>query len=191
MISLQEVSGRWDLIREAGRITEMVLSQFGEEAGPFFYYTPECQKDIIVRKKEVYDGAVPSGNAIMAWNLHRLGILLNQPAWRQRSTDMLEAIQQTAVRYPNSFGVWVNFLLELVQGTREIVALGPAAGEGVRELLQNYLPHRVLQFGPRASEGFPLTEGKEPIGPVTYFLCRDYACQKPVKTVPELMQLID
>jgi uncharacterized protein YyaL (SSP411 family) len=191
MISLQEVSGRWDLIREAGRITEMVLSQFGEEAGPFFYYTPEGQKDIIVRKKEVYDGAVPSGNAIMAWILHKLGILLNQPAWRQRSTDMLEAIQQTAVRYPNSFGVWVNLLLELVQGTREIVALGPAAAESVRELLQNYLPHRVLQFGPRALEGFPLTEGKESMGPVTYFLCRDYACQKPVKTVPELMQLID
>jgi uncharacterized protein YyaL (SSP411 family) len=134
---------------------------------------------------------VPSGNAIMAWNLHRLGILLNRPDWKLRSEGMLEAIQQTAVRYPNSFGVWVNLLLELVQGTREIVALGPDAAEGVRELLQNYLPHRVLQFGSGPQAGFPLTEGKEPIAPVTYFLCRDYACLKPVKTVSDLMQLID
>ncbi|MCU0380028.1 MAG: thioredoxin domain-containing protein [Chitinophagaceae bacterium] len=191
LLSLQELSGEARYIHLAGRLTEHVLDNFSEEEGPFFYYTPAGQADVIVRKKEVYDGAIPSGNAVMAWNLHRLGILLNRADWRQRSVDMLDAMVQTAVRYPNSFGVWVNLLLEMVQGTMEIVVLGPGAADGARDLLKRYIPHRVFQFSEKVLEGFPLMEGKDPAGDTTWYLCRDYACRRPVKTLLELTQLID
>jgi uncharacterized protein YyaL (SSP411 family) len=191
LLALQEVSGEAGYIQVAAKLAAEVLDNFSEEKGPFFYYTPAGQDDVIVRKKEVYDGAVPSGNAVMAWNLHRLGILLNRAEWRQRSVDMLDAMVQTTTRYPNSFGVWANLLLEMVQGTMEIVVLGPGAPEGARALMKRYLPHRILQFSERPLEGFPLMEGKDPGDTTTWYLCRDYSCQKPVKTLSEMSQLID
>jgi hypothetical protein len=191
LLALQEASGEGRYIREAEKLAGYVLKNFTEETGPFFYYTPAGQEDVIVRKKEVYDGAVPSGNAIMAWNLHRLGILVNRPDWRQRSVDMLDAMVQVLTRYPNSFGVWANLLLEMVRGTLEIAVVGPGAGAGAAELMRQYIPHRIMQFAEVPEAGYPLLEGRQPEGSATYYLCRDYACQKPVKSPSALLQLID
>jgi uncharacterized protein len=191
LLALQEVSGDSRYIREAEKLAGYVLEHFPEEEGPFFYYTPRGQDDVIIRKKEVYDGAVPSGNAIMAWNLHRLGILVHRPEWRQRSADMLDATVQVVTRYPNSFGVWANLLLEMVRGTHEIAVVGPGAEKGAGVLMRKFIPHRIMQFAEVPEAGFPLLEGREPGGSATFYLCRDYTCQKPVKTPSELLQLID
>jgi hypothetical protein len=191
LISLQEVTGEISYLQEARTWTEYVLAHFSEEGGSFFYFTPDSQQDIIVRKKEVYDGATPSGNAQMAWNLHRLSILLGEPAWAQRSGQMLDAVVEPLTRYPQSFGLWANLLQEIVVGTNELVILGPGAVREASRLLRHYLPHRVLQFAEAPVTGFPLLEGKEHGGGVTWFLCRDYACQRPVHSLEEMLQLID
>jgi uncharacterized protein YyaL (SSP411 family) len=191
LICLQEITGDTQYLAEARRWTTYVLSKFSEETGPFFYFTPEGQQDILVRKKEVYDGATPSGNAQMAWNLHRLSILLNEPSWALRSGQMLDAIVEALTRYPHSFGLWANLLQEVVVGTNEIVILGPGAEAEAPRLLRKYLPNRVLQFSEIARSGFPLLEGKVPGNAPTWFLCRNYACKRPVHSLGEMLQLLD
>jgi uncharacterized protein YyaL (SSP411 family) len=57
--------------------------------------------------------------------------------------------------------------------------------------MRKYIPHRIMQFAELPEAGFPLLDGREPGGSATFYLCRDYACQKPVKTPSELLQLID
>jgi uncharacterized protein YyaL (SSP411 family) len=191
LICLQEITGDTQYLEEARRWTAYVLSNFSEETGPFFYFTPESQQDILVRKKEVYDGATPSGNAQMAWNLHRLSILVNEPSWALRSGQMLDALVEALTRYPQSFGLWANLLQEIVLGTNEIVILGPGAAAEASRLLREYLPNRVFQFSELARSGFPLLEGKVPGSGPTWFLCRNYACKRPVYSLEEMLQLLD
>jgi uncharacterized protein YyaL (SSP411 family) len=191
LICLQEITGDTRYLAEAKRWTAFVLAKFSEEGGPFFYFTPEGQQDILVRKKEVYDGATPSGNAQMAWNLHRLSILLGEPSWALRSGQMIDALVEALTRYPQSFGLWANLLQEIVVGTNEIVILGPGAAAEASRLLRVYLPNRVFQFSEDARSGFPLLEGKIPGNAPTWFLCRNYACKRPVYSLEEMLQLLD
>jgi uncharacterized protein len=191
LIVLQEVSGQSSYIQLAKELAEIVIQLFSAEKTPLFYYTNAGQSDIIVRKKEVYDGAVPSGNAVMAWNLYRLSILAGEESWKERSISMLESLIQPVVRYPNSFGVWANLLLELVNGTHEIVVLGDLALVEGLTLLTQYIPNKVFQMAISPDVSQPLMRGKPSTNELTWYLCRNYTCLRPVKTLPELMQLIE
>jgi uncharacterized protein len=191
LLALQEVSGKSNYIKMAKELAENVLSHFPEKESPFFYFTPEGQSDIIARKKEVYDGAIPSGNAVMAWNLYRLSILTDEPSWKDLSVSMLESLIEPVVRYPTSFGVWAGFLLELVNGTHEIVVLGDNALIEGRQLLSAYIPNKIVQIAVRPDETQSLMRGKTVESETTWYLCRNYACLQPVKTLAELMQLIE
>lgn len=191
LLALQEVSGQSSYIKQAEELAIQVLQLFPEDQSPYFYYTPAGQSDIIVRKKEVNDGAIPSGNAMMAWNLYRLSILTEKPDWKERAVSMLDSIHQPVVRYPTSFGVWANLLLELVNGTHEIVVLGNGAKAEGGKLLSRYVPNKVFQMSESPDENQPLMRAKPADTQLTWYLCRNYTCRRPVNTLPELMQLIE
>ncbi|MFZ9388963.1 MAG: thioredoxin domain-containing protein, partial [Chitinophagaceae bacterium] len=191
LINLQEITAdtRW-LVR-AREVTSVVQELYREEDSPFFFYTPRGQEDIIVRKKEVYDGALPSGNAVMAGNLHRLGILFDIPAWRKQATEMAASLGNAIVRYPTSFGYWACLLQELIAGTYEIAILGKGVDGALRETLQHYIPHRVLMGATDPVKDFPLLDGRGTTEGVSIYLCSNYTCQLPVFSANELISLIN
>ena len=191
LIRLQEITGEARWLREAADITQYILDAFPEEEGPNFYYTPQGQRDIIVRKKEVYDGAQPSGNAVMAANLWYLSPVFEKPEWGERSRRMVAMLGNAIVRYPGSFGVWAAVLQEITEGTWEIV-LGGDNPEGLRtDILGTYIPNRLLlQTGPDW-RGRALTEGRPETGKPTIYLCRNNTCLAPVFSAKELISLIN
>jgi uncharacterized protein len=192
MLHLQEITADTVWLSKAGEITDYVISQFSEEGTGFFYYTPDGQDDIIIRKKEVYDGAVPSGNSVMAYNLWRLSILLDRSDWRQRSMDMLAALGNAITRHPSSFGYWASLLQEVVDGTNEIVIIGEGYGQLAEEILSCYIPHRVLMGASQENPKFPLLAAKTGMGEkVAIYLCRNYTCASPVFSAEGLTSLIN
>ncbi|MEI9809733.1 MAG: hypothetical protein WDO16_18755 [Bacteroidota bacterium] len=104
LIELQEITGDRRWLLEARELTEHVIANFSEVETGFFYYTKTGQTDVIIRKKEVYDGAVPSGNAVMAYSLYQLSVLFDKPEWRERTLQMLSALGLAVCRHPSSFG---------------------------------------------------------------------------------------
>lgn len=191
LLHLQEITGDTGWLEHASGLTEYVLAYFVEETGTFFYYTPAGQPDIIVRKKEVYDGATPSGNAIMAENIYRLSILLDRPVWREQAIAMITALGQAIVSYPTSFGCWNNLLLEMVAGTSEVAILGPGYEEIRGEILRIFSPYKVLMATGKANDTFPLLAGKAAGEPALIYVCRDYACQQPVTSSEAAISLIN
>ncbi len=196
LIHLQEITGDTKWLTKAKSITAYVIENFSEDETGFFFYTSSGQTDVIVRKKEVYDGAVPSGNSIMAYNLYHLSILLDQKdpvtaGWGQRAVAMITSLGKAVTRYPTSFGNWACLLIEMIAGTNEIALVGPNVADLHSELLRQYIPHRVLMVSKESNEAFPLLAEK-PVGSVSViYLCRNYTCQQPVFSVKELMSLIN
>src|SRR5581483_5760088 len=88
LIQLQEVTGNAEYLLKAKEVMEFTLEGFSEEETGFFFFTHKDQQDVIVRKKEIYDGATPSGNSLMAFNLAQMGILFNRPEWGERAAGM-------------------------------------------------------------------------------------------------------
>ncbi len=191
LLHLHEITGDVSWLMKATQVTEYAIQYFSEQDTGFFFYTREKQADIIVRKKEVYDGALPSGNAVMATNLYRLGILLDRPAWKERSDRMINALGQTIVRYPTSFGYWAAGLLERTAGTVELAIVGKEPSKMHQDLLRFFIPHRVLMVSSGRDAEFPLLAGKRVSGPPEIFVCKDFACLQPVTSLEAVMSLIN
>ena len=189
LLELQKITADTNWLNKAGQLCEIVLENFSEEAG-YFYYTPAGQQDVIVRKKEVYDGATPSGNAVMAYNLHQLAILLDKPLWLKRAETMLSGMSGMIVKYPTSFGMWLTVMLQMLKGTEEIVLVGDYAA-AKKELLSNYLPHAVIMASEKANDNYPLLKDKIAEQPLTIYLCKNYACERPVYRIGDLIKNIN
>lgn len=192
LIHLQEITGDANYLRRANGLTQNVISYFGEEETALFYFTHQDQRDVIVRKQEVYDGATPSGNSQMAWNLFYLGIIFDKPDWKRRVADMLNATAETTIKYPGSFGNWAALMGFCVSGMDEVVLVGENLDEMIREILHIFMPNRVLQIAvPGFDDSFPLLKGKEVTEKPVIFLCKNYACHTPVADVKSFIRLLD
>jgi uncharacterized protein YyaL (SSP411 family) len=173
-------------------VQEQIIQNFSDEEGVYFYYTPVFQKDILVRKKETYDGATPAANSVMVWVLHYLGIVFDQPSWQERAVRLLAQVEKTAIRYPNSFANWSQMMQQMAYGTWELAIVGPGAGAMSREVLHDFVPNKVLVQAPGEDEEFPLVRGKNPgAGRTLIYPCRQYACEAPVDSAAALQRQLN
>ncbi len=191
LIQLQEITADKKWLLKAKALTELVLENFSESETGFFFYTPADQKDVIIRKKEMYDGAVPSGNSVMADNLYRLSILFDKNDWKQRSRDMISSLGKAITRYPTSFGNWACLLQEIITGTNEIAIIGENFSKIHQDVLREFIPHRVLMAAATGDNSYPLLVEKTAARLTTIFLCRNYTCNKPVFSANQLISLIN
>ena len=114
IIEVFQINGDEKLLDWAAKLTKYVFDNFEDSNGFLFFYTPKSQQDIVLRKKEFYDNATPSGNSTMAHNLLNLAILLNYPAYRERGVQMVKSLEESISKYPTSFARWLNAMTYLV-----------------------------------------------------------------------------
>lgn len=191
LLHLYEISTDTKWLIKSKTITGFVIENFSETKSGFFFYTKKGQPDVIVRKKEVYDGALPSGNSVMAYNLHRLGIFFDQPQWKERAQDITAALGNAITRYPSSFGMWTCFLQEVIYTTNEIVILGEEFQKLLTALLSPYIPGRVIMGAKEPDNNYPLLAGKSSEGSTKIYLCRDFSCRQPVGDIEALLVQIE
>ncbi len=189
-IHLQEITGQSAYLIKAKTLTQFVIQNFKEEAGPFFYFTHKNQGDVIVRKKEVYDGATPSGNSVMAVNLLYLAKIFDDTGWFSLAEQMISRLEQPIIKHPTSFGIWASGLQWLTEPVCEIAIIGENSIDALKEVLSAYHPNKAIQASSTTDNNFPLLSQKIATDHLQIYLCRDYACLQPVSTAKELFQLI-
>lgn len=191
LIYLQEITGNYRYLKKARDLTEYVIDNFAEKETGLFFYTHSKQQDVIIRIKEIYDGATPSGNAIMAWNLQYLSIVFDINQWKMTVEKMMASITDTATKYPVSFGVWASVMADMYKNINEIAIVGDNADRLRDSLLSYYLPNKVLQSSLADINEFPLLN-KRWVNNKTYmYLCRNYNCLLPTESITDLMELAD
>lgn len=187
-IQLQEITGDSQYLLKAKSLTELVIAHFSEQTTGFFYYTPDFQKDIIIRKKEVYDGATPSGNAIMATNLYYLSVVFDDSEWQKTTLNLLTSLENAILKHPTSFACWANLLQSIVEGYKEIVVTGQHALLNLNPINKEYIPNKIVQASKTNLSIFPLLAGKEfEKEAVLFYLCENYTCGPAFRTVESLL----
>ncbi|MES2847719.1 MAG: thioredoxin domain-containing protein [Bacteroidota bacterium] len=182
-IVLYELTYNINYLTRAKSICNYVLQHFSDDENLFFYFTHGKQDDIIVRKKEIYDGATPSGNAVMAYNLHKLAIIYDEGEWRSRSGAMVQAISEAIIKYPTSFAMWASLLLQKISGSLEVAVLGKGALLTSPVLkADNYLPTAIIMASEAGDDEFPILRNKKTEDFVQIFVCRNYICYLPFTT---------
>jgi uncharacterized protein YyaL (SSP411 family) len=189
-LALQEITGDKKYLKEAAEITEYVIRHFSDEDGIFFYYTHEEQKDVIIRKKEIYDGATPSGNAMMANNLLYLSVVFDKTDWRKRFNEMIKSLSDVIRKYPTSFGHWASLLQAMIKDLPEIVLTGEKNVELRNRILAIFIPYRIVQSTEEPDNEFPLLKGKPLADQPLIFLCKNYGCLPPVNDLSAFIRLL-
>ncbi len=189
-IHLQEITGNPEYLHKAKSIAHITAENFLEENSGFFFFTSKSQKDVIVRKKEIYDAATPSGNSVMAINLHYLGIIFNKQVWIEQSRKMVEQFGNAVARYPGSFANWACLLQQFIYGVPEIAITGNTSLDMLSEILKEYIPIKVIQAAKVPLKDFPLLDGKRFEDSSLIYICKDYSCKKPIENVKEIKSLL-
>ncbi|MBC7935200.1 MAG: thioredoxin domain-containing protein [Rhizobacter sp.] len=191
LIRLQEITGNQQYLITARAYTTYVTAQFSDEAENLFYYTGQLQEDVIVRKTEVYDGATPSANAVMANNLFYLSLVFDMPAWKERAAHMLSSMYVAMEKYPGSFACWAGIYGRQTAGMIEIALMGKHVEPVLKQILHQFIPNKLLQSSVEGPvEEMPLLQNKLMEERPGIYVCRNYSCMAPVFTVEELADII-
>ena len=190
-LQLYELTYNISYLEKAKQYAYYVIEYFDDDENIFFYFTNKDQKDIIIRKKEIYDGAVPSGNSTMAANLSKLSVIFNIPEWEQRACKMLAQIIDSLEKYPSSFGIWASLLQQHVYGLHEISIVGLNAIELANKIATNYIPYKVLMVSTIENAKYPLLKSKKAGLDSLIYLCKNYNCVSPFKTIQDFLLYIN
>jgi uncharacterized protein YyaL (SSP411 family) len=186
---LYEATGEPHWVRFAQSLAEAILAHFHDATGEGFFFTPDDGPPILVRAKDPYDHAVPSGASVACKLLLRLGALTNA-RYAAPAERAIANLARTAVESPLSLAVTVALMDRLVRGTVDVVLAGPPASPTTRALAnvahRTYLPDRTLAWAnpsdPESLEACQvLWEGKAAEAEPTAYVCRGRTCSLPLR----------
>ncbi len=187
MLQLASLTGDDQWIVKASALVDDVIADFAHEA-LFFYFTPARQTDIPVRKVDLYDGATPSANAIMAHNLWICGMCMERPEWIELSKVMVGNMVDTTVRNGYSFGNWAQLIQRNAVGITTAVCTGENARMAAQALKKQFLPQLYLLFAAK-NEGFaPILKNKFSLNNLSIFVCSENACSAAASTVEQALR---
>ncbi len=185
---------RW--LEQAVQLTERQIRLFSDrKEGGFFDTVPS--DTLLVRTKEDYDGAEPSGNSIAALNLLRLSEMLNHQQWRRMAETTLMLFSERLEQHPPSLPQMLVALDFYLDKPKQIIIAGKPEGADTRRLLrvmyERYLPNKVLLLADGGagqeylSQRIPFLKQVKMIdGKATAYICQNYACQLPT-TDPQMV----
>jgi uncharacterized protein len=189
-IHLQEITANENYLHTAKQITNYVFENFIDDESGYFFFTEKNQEDIILRKIELYDGATPSANSVMAKNLHYLSIVFDNTEWQKKAVSMIESLKTIITKHPNSFGIWATLAMNIAVGTYEIAIIGTNMIPLLNEMLLCHIPNKILQ-ATIVSSNMPLLIEKPVFEKTFLYLCLNSECKAPYETLADLMDFIE
>ncbi|HKY29838.1 MAG TPA: thioredoxin domain-containing protein [Pyrinomonadaceae bacterium] len=189
LLTLYEVTGELEWIEDALAIVKTMIEEFWDEQEGGLFYTGKSHEALIVRSKDYFDNATPSGNSVAAEVLLRLGALTDNEDYRRLAVSILRQVAEPMRRYPSGFGRMLGALDFHLGTPKEIAIIGDPELNETRALRQevwnHYLPNKVIaQSAPddsRSAELIPLARdrGLNNDRPTAY-VCEHYVCREPV-----------
>jgi uncharacterized protein YyaL (SSP411 family) len=197
LIELYEATFDIFYLEEAVGLNERMIDIFWDKEGGGLCFTGKGNEPLITRSKEIYDGALPSGNSVAALNCLRLARLTGNVDLEKRAEQLTGAFAAQIVDQPIAYTQLLVALDFMIGPSQEIVVAGDPALETTRAMLEavrrRFMPNKVLLLRPPGVEGkrvtalSPFVEGMAPIDrQPTVYICEQYACQAPIRDVGEL-----
>ncbi|MBK7812198.1 MAG: thioredoxin domain-containing protein [Saprospiraceae bacterium] len=189
-IRLYELTFDEKYLNFAKELVEVVIRDFSDEAGIYFYFTSKSDRKLITRKVEFEDQVTPSANSVMAESLHKLGLYFYDSKYLDRAAKMVQGVlEQFGDQQPEFYANWMRLAIFQVRPLYEIAIVGPEAAKIRDELAKNYLPNAILLGGETEGQ-LELLKEKLQEGQTYIYVCRNKVCKLPVTKVLEAIPLI-
>ncbi len=202
LVDLYEATFEPRYLEEAKRLTGEMIRLFWSEAAGGFFFTGEDAEKLILRQREIYDGAIPSGNSVAALDLLRVGRLTMEKEFEKKAEALFSAFSLAIDRNPEAHPQMLIALDFALGPSREIVLAGggkePTTQSFLKAVYSRFLPNKVVAFHPAeeaqksATEKIiPFIKNQLPLkGKPTAYVCENYVCRFPVTELSELEKLL-
>ena len=181
-------------LEKALELATAALKRFWDDEGGGFYFTGE-DETLPARRKELYDGAKPSGNSVMLLNLLRLSRLTGRVELEEKAGRLVDAFSATVKGSPHAYTMFLCGLDFALGPSHEVVLAGELP-EDVSDLYEaiwkRYLPNTVMLI--RTEESVKLASYAEEMRPLerlgTAYVCSNFVCDMPTSNRDKLLSLL-
>ena len=201
LLDLYEATFEVRYLEEAKRLCQEMIDLFWDEKEGGFFLTGDDAETLLLRPKELYDGAIPSGNSVAALDLLRLSRITMEKSFEERARQLFDGFSAQIVQTPMHFPQLLIALDFALGPSQEIVIAGEKENQKtqamVRFLYGRFLPNKVLILHPSGKEGkrieslVPFVASQGPIdGEPTAYVCENYVCRLPTKDLKEFEKIL-
>ena len=193
---LYETTGEPRWMTSALELAGVMIAEFADAEHGGFFYTGKSHEALIARQRDFLDNATPSGNAMAATALLRLGALTGRDDLAEAGRKTLEAVQVVMERAPMAAGQGLVALDFLLAAPRELAIIAGGDPDEYRAAIEavysRFLPHKVI--APATAEQASALAATVPLladrpardGRTTTYICERFACREPIVGVEAL-----
>jgi uncharacterized protein YyaL (SSP411 family) len=202
LLELYETVFDVDYLQTALDLNSEMIKYFWDEQDGGFYFTADDAEELIVRQKEIYDGAIPSGNSVAVSNLFRLARITANTDYEDKANKIMLAFSKDVESAPSGYTQMMVALGFGIGPSYEIVIVGNPESEDTKDMLnslgKHFIPYKVVLLKPADQETADITRIAEYTeyhssfdGKATAYVCLDFACKMPVTNTEEMLKLLN
>ncbi len=166
-------------LNRAQALCDKVIADFGDNYSGFYLYS-EHSEELIFRPKETYDGAIPSGNSLMAYNLVRLWLLSSEEKYKDTAEKQLDFIAADALYSPHSYSMFLMALLDYMDPPVKITVV-PDENTDKASLSLLFPLNAAVKILSEPTQEYPLKNAR-----TTYYICKGHTCKPPVNDLDNI-----
>ena len=198
-LELYEAGFKTIYLQEAIRLNDQMIKHFWDHQSGGLFMTADDGEKLLIRNKEIYDGAIPSGNSVAALNLLRLGHITGNRNYLQKAESIGKAFSGSVNRYPPGHAHLMVALEYALHPNYEVVIAGNPRAKDTRAMLaalrRLFLPGKVVVLRPADKKEAaaiirmaPYTEFMVPkAGKATAYVCTDFVCKLPTTEISQML----
>ena len=202
LIELYEAIFDVSYLEVALELKDDMLKHFWDDDVGGFYLTPDDGESLFVRKKEIHDGAIPSGNSVAMLNLLRLGRMTADFNLEEKAAKIGRAFSENVKRAPLAYTQLMVALDFGVGPSYEVVVAGDSQAADTKAMLKalmtQFMPNKIALLRPSEQESPDIihlaefTRYQSSIeGKATAYVCFNHSCEFPTTDITKMLGLLN
>jgi len=202
LLDLYEATFEVPYLQHAMALNEEMLRLFWDEKDGGFYFTAKDAESVLIRSKEIADGAHPSGNSVAALNLLRLARMTGKIEYEEKAIQILRTFADAVSPAPAAHTSLLIALDFALGPSYEVVIVGQRGRQDtealIRALQTRFIPNKVVLFrstdeeSPEIAQCAEFTRDLSSIeGQATAYVCHNYQCELPTTHKEEMLRSLD
>jgi len=201
LLEIYESTFKPSYLERSIELTQMALDMFWDDKNGGFFFSGNKGETLLVKQKEAYDGAIPSGNSVMALNLIRLSKLLANGEFDKKTEDILRFFSEEITARQSAFTMMLSALDFALGPSLEIVVVGdPESDETIKmieKIRANYIPNKVVilkgteEQKEKLEKLAPYTKHHSSVNEkATVYICENHNCRLPTNNLEQMIELL-
>ncbi len=169
-------------LNRAKKMCNKIIDDFSDNGSGFYLYSNQSE-GLILRPKETYDGAIPSGNSLMAYNFVKLYLLTSDDKYKDLAEKQLDFISSEASQYPTNHAMFLTALLEYNEPPMKVTVVADDKTD-IKSLTLDLPANAMINLFTGPTKEYSLKNGK-----TTYYVCKGKACMPPTNNLNEIINI--